>query len=132
MPNIDGNDINKLGGVDTSLFLVTPQYNDIFPSNGWEVASGGAVPDVKSHTVAGLAVNFRCFNGVNTEERMAASFEITHEVDTVTLNLDVIKAEVHAHIMATTTAAGVVKCFYDMTMIRLPHKCHSSLILSFC
>jgi hypothetical protein len=99
--------------VDTSGFQGV-MYNDSLPSDGWKDASGGGAPDTASHTIAGLAVNFRCFDGNNTEEKMAGSFEIMHNVDIATLNADVIKAEIHAHIMATTTAAGVVKCFYDV------------------
>lgn len=92
------------------------QYDDVLPSTEWTPASGGAAPDIATHTIGTIAANYRAFDGVNTEESMTSSFEILHGIDVDALNrvTTPLLAEVHTHGMAATTGSGVVKIFYDI------------------
>ena len=69
-----------------------------------------------THTIAGVSVNFKSFDGVNTTEAMTNAFEITHSIDIDALNREVnpIMAEIHTHGMPSTAVGGVVKINYDL------------------
>jgi len=90
------------------------EYDDLLPNDGWTNAPGGAAPDVVNHTIAGVGFQFMSFDGGNTEERISNSFEILHGVDIESLNAGTQKLEIHTHGMASTTASGVVKIFFDL------------------
>ena len=92
------------------------QYDDVLPSDAWTPASGGAAPDIAAHTIAGIAANYRAFDGVTIEESMISSFEILHGIDIDALNRATtpLLAEIHTHGMPSTTGSGVVKIFYDI------------------
>ena len=92
------------------------QYDDVLPSDAWTPASGGAAPDITTHTIGGMAANYRSFDGGNTEETMVNIFEILHGIDIDALNRAAapLLAEVHTHGMSSTALAGVVKIFYDI------------------
>lgn len=94
----------------------TSQYDDILPSQDWTPANGGAAPDIAAHTIGGVSVNFRAFDGGNTEESMANVFEILHNIDVDGLNRVTapLLAEIHTHGMPSTALSGVVKIFYDL------------------
>lgn len=96
--------------------FVRDEYDDILPGMGWVDAAGGAAPDTAAHTIAGIAVNFKAFDGGTTTEAMTNAFEITHAIDIDALNraTDPLIAEIHTHGMAATTGSGVVKIFYDL------------------
>lgn len=93
-----------------------PLYDDILPSNAFVPASGGAAPDVTTHTIGGVAMNYHSFDGGNTEETMTGTFEVLHGVDIAALNRASapLLAEIHTHGMASTTGSGVVKIFFDL------------------
>jgi hypothetical protein len=90
-----------------------PLYDDIQPAGEFVPASGGAAPDVTTHTIGGIAMNFRSFDGGTTEETMTGNFEVLHGVDVDGLNRATapLLAEVHTHGMPSTTGSGVVKIF---------------------
>ena len=94
----------------------SPFYDDIEPAAEFTPASGGAAPDVVTHTIGGIAMNLRSFDGGATEETMTANFEVIHGVDVVALNraTDPLIAEIHTHGMPSTNNAGVVKIFFDL------------------
>ena len=90
------------------------QYDDILPSSEWAPASGGTAPDTATHTIGGMAANYKAFDGGTTEESMVSSFEILHAVDVASLNAETLKMEIHTHGMPATTGSGDVKIFYDL------------------
>lgn len=94
----------------------SPFYDDIEPAAGFVPASDGAAPDVTTHTIGGIAMNFNSFDGGSTEETMTGVFEVLHGVDVEALNRAVtpLLAEVHTHGMPSTTGSGVVKIFFDL------------------
>lgn len=96
-----------------------PLYDDIQPAGEFVPASGGAAPDIVAHTIGGIAMNFRSFDGGATEETMTGNFEILHGVDIDALNRVTapLLAEVHTHGMASTTGSGVVKIFFDLVYL---------------
>jgi len=101
--------------IDVDGFMLD-QYDDILPSMGWIDAAASAAPDIVTHTIGGIAVNFKAFDGGNTEEAMTNSVEITHAINIAALNriTSPISAEIHTHGMPSTTGSGVVKIFYDL------------------
>lgn len=106
----------QISAIDANGFDASPEYDDILPGMGWVDAAGGAAPDTAAHTIAGIAVNFKAFDGNVTTEAMTNAFEITHAIDIYALNRATapLLAEIHTHGMAATTGSGVVKIFYDL------------------
>lgn len=101
--------------IDDNGFQLS-QYNDVLPSTEFIPAQGAAAPDVTAHTIGNISMNFRSFDGGNTEEAMTANFEVLHGVDIDSLNrtTNPLLAEIHTHGMPSTTGAGVVKIFFDL------------------
>ena len=96
--------------------FVRDEYDDILPSAEWTPASGGTAPDTATHTIGGMAANYKAFDGNATEESMVSTFEILHAIDIDALNRATapLLAEIHTHGMPATAGAGVVKIFYDL------------------
>ena len=113
LKNNTGDIVSK---VDTRGFQQI-EYDDVLPSAEWTAASGGASPDTVSHTIGGIARNLKGFDGGNTEESMANSFEIIHGIELDLLNNNTLLLEIHTHGMASTIDSGVVKIFYDLTYL---------------
>lgn len=57
------------------------------------------------------------FDGGNTEERIANSFEIPHDVALSELNSEELTIEWHVHFMPSTITTGTVKWFLDYCYI---------------
>jgi hypothetical protein len=61
----------------------------------------------------------KSFNGVNTEERASASFEIQHDIDTTAVNNEDDFIEAHIHWMPSTNDAGDVVWFFDYCVAKV-------------
>ena len=103
--------------VDENGYMYPIKWDDVMPAGNWEPASGGTAPDIATHTVGGIAMNFRAFDGNATEESMANSFEILHGIAIELLNDSTNKQDIHIHAMASTTGSGVAKVFFDMVYL---------------
>jgi hypothetical protein len=113
---LEFNDLGDLTPVPKKFIESLIRYDDIQPSAEFTPAVGGTAPDVVTHSIGGVGVNLRSFDGNNTEEAMTANFEILHGVDIDSLNRssEPLLAEIHTHGMPSTNAAGVVKIFFDL------------------
>lgn len=95
------------------------KWDDVLPSDDWQPASGGAAPDVVTHTVGGSSTNYRGFDGNNTEEVMANRFELLHDINFTCLNDESHQPDIHIHGLPSTTGSGVVKMFFDLVYLPL-------------
>lgn len=93
------------------------RYRDEYVAGNWVSASGAAAPDAVAYTIGGIPYTLLSFDGGNTEERVANSFEIPHDVALDELNSSTLNLEWHIHFMPSTTSSGVVKWFFDYCYI---------------
>jgi hypothetical protein len=93
------------------------EFDDVLPSSEWIPSGGGAAPDSVAFTIGGVAFTFKTFDGNATTETMSSTFEIIHGIDLDNLNNNTLLAEIHTHGMASTTAAGDVKIFFDLVYL---------------
>ena len=105
--------VNSTREIDDITGFETVQYRDEYPSGVWQVASGGAAPDIIGYTIGGIGVNRYSFDGGNTEERMSNAFEIPHDLAFDELNAETLYIEVHIHWSPSTTGTGDVEWFFD-------------------
>lgn len=93
------------------------RWRDEYVAGSWVSASGAAAPDSTAYTIGGVPYTMLSFDGGNTEERIANSFEIPHDVALSELNSEELTIEWHVHFMPSTNTAGVVKWFLDYCYI---------------
>lgn len=89
------------------------RYRDEYVAGDWVSASGAAAPDQVSYTIGGIPYTLLSFDGNNTEERVANSFEIPHDIALDEINNNTLSIEWHVHFMPTTAGTGDVKWFMD-------------------
>jgi hypothetical protein len=92
-------------------------YRDEYVGGPWVPAGANAAPDEVNATIGGVATRKYAFDGGNTEERLSNTFEIPHDMVIAKVNDGTFKAEWHVHFAPSTTAAGVVKWFFDWCYI---------------
>lgn len=89
------------------------RYRDEYVGGAWLPASGAAAPTIVNVTIGGVATQKYAFNGTTTEERLANSFEIAHDIPIDLVNAGTLKMEWHVHFRPATTGTGDVKWFFD-------------------
>ena len=93
------------------------RWRDEYVAGSWVSASGAAAPDSVAYTIGGIPYTMLSFDGGNTEERIANSFEIPHDAALDELNSEELTIEWHVHFMPSTTSSGTVKWFLDYCYI---------------
>jgi hypothetical protein len=99
-------DIHITTGVEKTLVLDTPVYDDFLPSVS-VLATGGASPDTTNHTIQGVIGSYYSFDGGATEERLTIKIELLHGYK------EGSDIEIHVHTMPSTTGSGNVIWYFD-------------------
>lgn len=107
--NSDGELIEK---VDENGFK-SIRYRDEYVGGEWVNPTGGTPPDDVSVTIGGVLFRMKAFDGNNTTEWFANSFEMAHDLAFDEINSGTVKIEVHVHFMPSNNNAGAVKWFFD-------------------
>lgn len=89
------------------------RYRDEYVGGEWVNPQGGTPPDDVTVTIGGVSFRMKAFDGGNTQEWFANSFENAHDIAFDELNDGTIKMEAHIHFMPSNNNAGTVKWFFD-------------------
>lgn len=89
------------------------RYRDEYVGGVWLTPNGAAAPDVVTVTIGGVLTQKYSFDGGTTEERLANSFEIPHDVPLTLVNAGTLKLEFHGHTRPSTNNSGTAKLFFD-------------------
>jgi hypothetical protein len=89
------------------------RYRDEYVGGVWLVPQGVNAPDVVTVTIGGISTLKYAFDGGNTEERLANTFEIAHDVPIDLINAGTLKIEWHVHYRPATTGTGDVQWWFD-------------------
>ena len=108
----DENDTTLRDYIDSEGFKQV-RYRDEYAGGAWLNPTGGAAPDLVTVVIGGVSTQKYSFDGNNTEERLANSFEIAHDIPIDLVNDLTLKLEWHVHARPSSNNAGVVKWFFD-------------------
>jgi len=108
-------------------------YRDEYTAGDWVNPVGGAPPDPVTVTIGGVAFRLLGFDGNNTTEWTANSFEIQHDIAIDALNAETEKLEWHVHFMPSNNEAGDVKwrfeyCILPLAAVAIPQTTVTSIV----
>lgn len=89
------------------------RYRDEYVGSDYVQPLGGTPPDDATVTIGGVAFRLKAFDGTNTAEYQANSFEMAHDLAFDEINAGTAKIEVHVHFMPSDNNSGTVKWWFD-------------------